>query len=187
MEVQISGNSTIFHIEEHKHLFAAWAAGRAASTITVRFSVEQGKHILEAIGLNRDLAHPDQLPSSSEIDVAHRQWRLKAIEAAGGSGLSFTHGIAAKLINVYCKSRFVCGGFHEHPSVAALHPPVDAVLLATLAQGEFSGERMVWRKAQKKRWSKFNSEDYELVIQAIRRGLAGGPLWLIEQYWRGYQ
>lgn len=69
----MSGNSTTdYYLEEHKHRFAAWAAGRAASTSkTVRFSVEDGKHILEAIGLNAKLARPDQLPSSSEIDVAH--------------------------------------------------------------------------------------------------------------------
>jgi hypothetical protein len=177
-----------FAIEEHKHRFAVWVAGRAASRRTERFSVAQGKQILEAIGLNRDLAHPGQLPSPGRMDVAHRQWRLKAIKVADGLGLrKFTHGIAAKLINMYCKSRFVCGGFHEHPSVAALHLPVDAVLLDTLAKGEFGGEPTLWHDAAKKRWSKFDSADYELVIQAIRRGLAGRPLWLIEEHWRGYQ
>jgi hypothetical protein len=176
-----------FDIEEHKHRFAVWAASRAASTVSARFSVGQGKHVLEAIGLSRDFAHPDQLPLSSGIDVAHRQWRLKAIEIARGRGLSFTHGIAAKLINCYLKTRFVCGGFHEHPSVAALHPPIDAVLLAGLAHGGFGGELTVWRDAQKKRWSKFGSEDYERVIQSIRHALAGGPLWLIEEHWRGHQ
>jgi hypothetical protein len=43
----------------------------------------------------------------------------------------------------FCKSRFVCGGFHEHPSVAALHPPIDAVLLATFAEQEFGGEQTI--------------------------------------------
>jgi hypothetical protein len=133
MQVRMSGDSTIDYLEEHKHRFAAWAASRAESTSkTARFSVEKGEHVLEAIGLNRDLAHPDQLPSSSEIDVAHRQWRRKAIKVAGRLELPFTHGVAAKLINIYCKSRFVCGGFHEDPSVAALHPPVDSLLLDTL-------------------------------------------------------
>lgn len=27
------------------------------------------------------------------------------------SGCTFTHGVAAKLINIYCKSMFVCGGY----------------------------------------------------------------------------
>jgi hypothetical protein len=175
-----------FNIEEHKHRFAIWAAGRAASTITARFTVEQGKHILEAIGLNRDLAHPDQLPSASRIDIAHRQWRMKAIKVAGRLGLPFTHGVAAKLINCYLKTRFVCGGFHEHPSVIALHPPIDSVLLAALAAERVGGELALWRDAQKKRWSKFDSEDYERVIESIRKALAGSPLWLIEEHWPGH-
>jgi hypothetical protein len=91
------------------------------------------------------------------------------------------------LINIYCRSRFICGGFDEHSSVAALHPPVDRVLLAALAKRRFGGERTIWREALKKGWSKFDTEDYELVIQAIRRGLAGRPLWLIEEYWQGQQ
>jgi len=182
-----SGNSTTFDLEEHKHRFAVLVAGRGASTITVRFPVEKGKSILERIGLDHDFAHPDQLPLPSEIDVTHRQWRQKAIKVARRLGLPFTHGIAAKLINIYCKSRFVCGGFHEHPSVAALHPPIDAVLLAALAEEDFGGERTVWREARQKGWSNFDSGDYEQVIQAMRRGLAGKPLWLIEEYWRGHQ
>ncbi len=113
-----------FNIEEHKHRFAAWAASRAASTRTARFSVEQGKHILEAIGINPELAHPDQLPSSPEMDTAHRQWRLKAIEAGHALGLRFTHGIAAKLINCYFKTRF-CLRRLSRPSVGSNTPPPD--------------------------------------------------------------
>jgi hypothetical protein len=182
-KVQIRG----FQIEEHKHRFAVYVAGRGASTKTQRFSVEQGKQILEAIGLNRKLARPDQLPSPRRMDDKHREWREKAINVARRLGLrKFSHGIAAKLINIYCKSRFVCGGFHKHPSVAALHPPIDAILLDTLARVDFGGERAVWRKAHKA-WSKFRSKDYDLVIQAIQRGLAGRPLWSIEEHWPGHQ
>jgi hypothetical protein len=46
--------------------------------------------------------------------------------------LRFTHGIAAKLVNVYLKSVFVCGGRHDHPRVRALHPPIDSLLLDAL-------------------------------------------------------
>jgi hypothetical protein len=66
----------------------------------------------------------------------------------------------------------------------------DSLLLAALLVCEderVAAERTVWREAQKKRWSKFASEDYEQVIQAFRRVLARKPLWLIEEYWRGFQ
>jgi len=74
MQVQTSGNSKTYNIEEHKHRFAVWAASRGASTRRAAFSVAEGKTILEAIGLNRNL---DRLPSPGRMDVAHRRWRLK--------------------------------------------------------------------------------------------------------------
>ena len=42
-----------YSIEEHKHRFAAWAAVRAANVNGCRFTVEQGKDILEKAGMNR--------------------------------------------------------------------------------------------------------------------------------------
>jgi hypothetical protein len=56
-----------FCIEEHKHRFAAWAAARAAATKGVRFTVAQGKQVLEAIGLPRE---PEQLPLPFEMEGA---------------------------------------------------------------------------------------------------------------------
>ena len=55
MQVQTSGNSKTYNIEEHKHRFAVCAASRGASTRRAAFSVAEGKTILEAIGLNRNL------------------------------------------------------------------------------------------------------------------------------------
>ena len=37
-----------YTIEEHKHRFAAWAAGRGANVNGCRFSVLKGKNVLEA-------------------------------------------------------------------------------------------------------------------------------------------
>ena len=63
------------------------------------------------------------------MDEEHRRWRAVVKKAAKFEGLNFTHGVAAKLINVYLKSRFVCGGHHAHKRVHNLHPPIDAILL----------------------------------------------------------
>ena len=42
---------------------------------------------------------------------------------AARRNLTFTHGVAAKLINCYLKSRFVCGGYHAHArGRACTHP-----------------------------------------------------------------
>ena len=97
-----------YTIEEHKHRFAAWAAGRAASVNGCRFSVEQAKTILETAGMNQLLANPSNLPLPQDTDKSHREWRKEVTVAADKYGLNFTHGVAAKLINIYLKSGFVC-------------------------------------------------------------------------------
>ncbi|HEV3247016.1 MAG TPA: hypothetical protein VG124_07415, partial [Beijerinckiaceae bacterium] len=50
-------------------------------------------------------------PDQDQVDDAHRAWRNAVIEAASAHGLAFTHGVAAKLINVYLKARHA----DQHP------------------------------------------------------------------------
>jgi hypothetical protein len=174
-------------IERHQHLFAAWAASRAASVKGCRFRVEQGRTILEAAGFRAGLSEPALLPAPVDVDSWHRDKREAAVAAASELGLTFTHGVAAKLINVYLKSRFICGGQHEHERVRALHPPIDDELLKALAKGDVGGCARDWRKARRLRWSKFSSAEYETVIDLIRQCLGDRPLWVIEEYWKGNQ
>jgi len=177
----------IYRIELHSHLFAAWAASRAASVKGCRFSVEQGRDILEGCGFVADLSTPDHLPEASAIDKKHREWRKRACDLAAAKGIPFTHGVAAKLINIYLKSRFVCAGYHLHPKVIALHPPIDKLLLEELAAKNFGDVVKEWRQASRNGWSKLNSDDYERLISLIRIHLPGKPLWMIEKYWAGNQ
>jgi hypothetical protein len=107
------------------------------------------------------------------------------MRAATSCGVPFTHGVAAKLVNMYLKSRFVCGGHHVHTRVQSLHPPIDSVLLKGLARANVGGYAKEWKLAATTRWSKFGSDDYEHVIALIRHSLKGAPLWKIEEYWRG--
>lgn len=177
-----------YTIEDHKHRYAAWAASRAASTKTCRFTVLQGKNIVEAVGLNALIQNPDLLPLPEDIDASHRKWREAAITAAKTKDLTgFGHGVAAKLINVYLKGAFVCAGHEGHANVAALHPPIDSLLLDELYENNVSGLKKEWAEARKIRWSKLNSEQYESAITAIRMSMGAEPLWKIESYWRGYQ
>jgi hypothetical protein len=176
-----------YTIEDHKHRFAAWAAGSAASVIGCRFKVEIGKKMLEAAGLDQLLAGPESLPVPLEFDRSHKDWREKVIAAAQREGITFTHGVAAKLINIYLKAAFVCGGHHEHERVRSLHPPIDSLLLDELSTRNVGGFKKVWDEARINRWSKFNSNQYEKVIDHIRKSLPNKGLWEIEQYWRGHQ
>ena len=176
-----------YGIERHSHLFAAWAASRAASVKGCRFKVEQGRAILEAAGFKTDFSGPEKLPASEDTNKEHRRWRASIINAAKSQGLTFTHGVAAKLINIYLKSRFVCGGHHRHERVRNLHPPIDGVLVRTLAELDIGGYAKQWRKVRKTRWSKLNSEQYEAMIALIRESMKGEALWKIEEYWAGNQ
>ena len=177
-----------YSITDHKHRYCAWAASRAASTKTCRFNVLQGKSIIEDVGLDKLLQGPHQLPAPNMIDNYHRDWRQTAMTSAAGMKLvGFSHGVAAKLINVYLKGAFVCGGHASDPSVAALHSPIDALLLDALYEANIGQQNEAWAEARRLRWSKLDSDEYERVISAIRTAMSGRPLWEVEEHWRGYQ
>lgn len=176
-----------YTITDHRHRFGAWAASRAASVVGCRFTVQQGKTIIERAGLEALGHDAASLPEPEQMDREHRAWRNSVVAAAAAEGLSFTHGVAAKLINVYLKAVVVCGGQHDHARVRALHPPIDSVLLKELSVRDVGGLRREWNEARRIRWSKFDSAQYEAVIAAMRRVLGAEPLWTIEQHWQGYQ
>jgi hypothetical protein len=176
-----------YSIETHAHRFSAWAASRAASQKVCRFSVEKGRLILEASGFDEKFSSPSDLPDIAIIDETHRVWREKVIKIASEMKLNFTHGVAAKIINCYLKSRFVLAGYHEHPKVARLHPPIDKLLLERLSDKNFGNKTAIWKRYNKIGWSKFNSNDYETIIGTIQKCMPDQPLWMIEEYWVGYQ
>ncbi len=181
-------NETLYTIELHKHRFSAWAAGRASSVNGCRFRVEKGKDILERAGLDKLIANPSKLPSPNDIDRCHAEWRSDIIAIASKEHqIQFTHGVAAKLINVYFKAAFICGGHHDHERVWALHPPIDSLLLDELYTHDFGGHQQTWREARKIRWSKLDSLQYEKIIKTIRDSMPDAPLWEIEKFWCGYQ
>jgi hypothetical protein len=176
-----------YSIEEHRHKFGAWAASRAASVKGCRFKVEIGRSLLEAAGLNTLGENPDRLPDN--IDEAHKIWRQTIIDKGKIEyNLNITHGVAAKLINVYLKSLLVCGGYHNDEKVKCLHPPIDSLLLSGLEENNIGGLRKTWKRYANIRWSRFSSDEYESLIENIKQVVqAGSGLWSIEEYWIGYQ
>ena len=178
-----------YTIEKHNHRLAAWAASSSASASPLcRFKVEKGIAILEECGFNAAFSSPDRLPQPAELTAKHREWRNAVIEAAERQRLTFTHGVAAKLINCYIKVRLVCGGHHNDSRTQAFHPPIDEVLLKELAKVNFGGHAKSWKRFRQARWSRFDSDTYEEVIELIRGSLPPNePLWKIEEHWGGHQ
>ena len=180
-----------YDIKEHKHRYAAWAASRASSVKGCRFKVRQGGMIIKHIGLNDLIDCPDNLPDASKFDNFHEELRKQAISKSKELGLNFTHGVAAKLINIYMKTIFICGGYSGHAETQSIHSPIDSLLLKALYQENIGGleAKAKWHEANKIRWSKFNSNQYEEVIKNIRvvQNQNGEPLWKIEKHWQGYR
>jgi len=173
---------------EHAHRFAAWAASSAASTSKLsRFKVEIGKTILEEAGFGADYL-TTALPKADEMDSRHAAWRASIIAASLKHGCNFTHGVAAKLINVYLKAAFMMAFHKENLGIEGLHPPIDRTLLKALAEhDEDAVRRRQWRSLEKSGWSKFDSERYQGTIDLVRAERRGRPLWTVEEYWRGHQ
>jgi len=116
-----------------QHRFAAWAAATAGSASPkCRFSLADGVGILESIGFGPDYGRPERLPAPGDFDESHRRWRERAIKSAKARRINMSHGVAAKLINVYLKSRFICGVRADHPKVKALNQPIESILLKAL-------------------------------------------------------
>lgn len=176
-----------YSIHEHRRRFSAWAACRAASVKGCRFKVERGRAILKQSSISSLIDSPESLPVPAAIDEAHRKWRAQIIAIAKDQGLNFTHGVAAKLINVYLKAGLVCSGHDKDPRVSALHPPIDKVLLDGLIEKNVGNMANRWRYYANLRWSRFDATTYEEAIADFRSVLNGEPLWKIEEFWRGHQ
>ena len=76
-----------YGIERHRHLFATWVAGRAASVAGCRFKVEQGLDILECYGFDEDFTTLERLPAPAKTDVCHRAWRRRVVSQAARHNL----------------------------------------------------------------------------------------------------
>ncbi|QDI76750.1 MULTISPECIES: hypothetical protein [Leisingera] len=150
--------------------------------------------MLQATGFKNFCDGSSSLPEPSHFDACHARWRQQVIDSAEIAGLTgFSHGRAAKLINVFLKSIYLTDfqrpveGVHQELSkVDAIHPPIDRVLLSALETCGSPGLQIALRTCGKCSWTKMGSDTYQHLIDAIREETAG-RLWTIEAYWQGYQ
>lgn len=181
-----------YQIDDHRIRFAAWASVTAArASKKCRFTRNQGMLIIEQSALSKIVQWAD-LPDPGDFDDFHKGLCVAICDAAinvlDKEPERFTHGVAVKLVNVYLKSMFLSGtGFETADpemwtKVNALHPPIDRLLLTSLAEKNIGGRGKVWRKLSSIGWSNFISGEYEETIAEIR-AVTGGELWKIEEYW----
>lgn len=178
-----------YTIAEHKHRFSAWAAARAASTSKkCKFKVKEGKRILEDIGLDANFT-VHQIPATAkDFDAFHKELRDSAVIASNNL-VGFSHGVAAKLLNIYFKARFVCACDEHNARILNIHPPIDRVLLDELIKKRI-GNTELWKEVNSPRvggWSGMASAKYQEVINEIRKCCNEKAFWEIEKHWVGHQ
>jgi len=180
---------------EHVHKFACWAAATAArQSPHCRFQVERGKVIVEHVGLKEEfLEKPFFRTGADEFDLLHRRLRVSAIQYAkeilsNEYKSTFTHGVAAKLINVYAKLALIAQGQSACESALHVHPPIDLLLLRELSRQCEGDGRRYWASKASIGWSNFDAWDYEDAITKLRELVGpGNPLWTVEEHWRGHR
>ena len=100
--------------------------------------------------------------------------------ASDGSSSSRSARIGFTLschINLHLKARFTCVGYADHSHVAALHPPIDSLLLKALNRTLPSAQRLPTN------WSTFDAKTYQESIATLRLSTAPLPLWTAESLW----
>lgn len=176
----------MYDIDEHRHRLAVWAASRASTVKGCRYDSKQGEWLINSLGLSDFCREINRMPTRSDFDAWHRDLRFKCVKDLAKNPkleLPFTHGLAAKLINMYIKIAFVCGAGASTDASAYVHPPIDRILLKTLALQNVGGKRDFWKARYQHGWSKFGSDEYESVIENIKAVMGTRPLWAIEEYW----
>ncbi|MFW8635780.1 hypothetical protein [Cribrihabitans pelagius] len=157
-------------------------------------TVGKAAQLLRAAGCERFCIGMGSLPEPLEFDDCHARWRQQLIGCAEASGLAgFSHGRAAKLINVFLKSLYLSDfrclqdQLGQTPSkIDAMHPPIDRVLLSELKRHGPPGLKAAIRTCGNTNWTTMDSESYQHLIDAIKAETAG-RLWMIESYWQGHQ
>lgn len=177
-----------YSIYDHRHRFACWTAFSAVRLPAGFMPATTFAAILAETELEALITSPLNLPDNDvDLDGIHCEWRQSIIDTAvdAWTHRPLNHGWAAKVINIYLKTAFVCAGYHDHPRVRRLHPPIDGPLLLSLAEHNVGELGETWNDWHSQGWSNLNAADYQNVIDSIRQVMGRRPLWEIEEYWIG--
>lgn len=178
-----------YSILEHRHNFASWCAARAYGRGLPGGGNETAFTLIKAVGL-QSIQHPDDIGSDVDAWLIGLMRRI-VVEGQGAGLTTFRFGHAQKIVNIYLKALFVCGGHHCHPAVQQLHPPLDDILLRELRTFLFKNRKALGRERESfldaqrmgRRWTQFSETAYTAYIRAIKSLMRGRPLYLVEEHW----
>lgn len=155
--------------------FFAWAAARAAQAGSSKTTVAVLRQALvdaDAICWHRTIA--------ANCPQSYDAWHISAIETVFcnlTSVPSMSWGIAAKLVNVYIKGRWLLSTSDQGPMRSFGHPAIDSILLELIdkAYGSTYSESL--------RWQRMTRTEYEEVISHLRKRHPTQAIWTIEASW----
>jgi hypothetical protein len=156
--------------------FFAWASARAAQAGSSKTTVAVLRSALvdaDAANWHRTIA----VTSAQGYDA----WHIGTIEGVHrklvGSVPSIGWGIAAKLVNVFIKGRWLLDAAHTGPMRSFGHPAIDSILLRLIDKSHGTDY------ARSLRWQHMTRQDYEGVIAALRQRHPHEAIWTIEEGW----
>ena len=174
-----------YDMNEHRHRFAAWAAGRAAQRGFKGATVEKLRDALEGCGVREFVCSPESRAGIEEprFREFHRQWCRAVIELLAQQGVAdATFGRAAKLVAVYLKVMVVLSPAGDCDLARVLHPPIDSTVLKNVGASDVqSPHKRSWKNVK---WTQLTEEDYYSLIGQLRGSIpSGDPFWTLEHYW----
>lgn len=134
---------------------------RGANVLLIRKSVEQ-------CGVVDTVRDPACWPGTPEqFDAIHKTWVDSMQSYLQRNGVESTFGRCAKVIAIYLKVTVIVAGFHDSPFARAIHPPIDEILLKSLARDDRfpAPARRLWRRTK---WTKLDATCYAELIESFR-------------------
>lgn len=190
----VSQEKTASVREKIVHEFAMWtalSATRSGSPVKAR---EHIYFALDSVNFNCLFDASKGVIIEDEFTCWHKQTvtdlvqvRFNSKSKAQIAEKRLNFGWAAKIVNVYLKTRCYVGGYGRNGLIDLIHPPLDNGLINGL-MNRFPNERFITSAIKKFKIKDINSYScYERVIQSCEHAakLSDCSLIEVEQFWEG--
>jgi len=172
-----------YDLFQHRHNFAVWAAARATQrgfTTTANL-----RDALDNCGICEFLRQPAFTEITIEnFEILHKRWCNLIFEFLRDRRIpAVSYGRAAKLVAIYLKTMVIIGGSAYTNLGRCAHPPIDRILLRTLAE-ETRFPQALPAELRRLNWTELDQTRYYELITKLRSIIEPEmPFWMIEEYW----
>lgn len=164
-----------YTFEEHRHNYSVWTAARAVSR-----NFTTTANVKKAIATSdlRNFTNSNLEPTQEEFDCLHVQWATQLISSLTEStGAIVSYGRAAKIISIYLKTSVVLCNQGNCAKSLVIHPPIDGILLNSIAK------KIGLKELTRERWTQLDKENYWELVNKLKTEF-GSFDWKLEYFWR---